>query len=88
MRPPAAIPGRSGRPFDLAHELRTPLHTILTAADLVLSGDAGPVSAQAAALVGEIAGAARRLELLSRLLILDPDGRPSADDRLAAGGES
>ena len=26
--------------------------------------------------IGEIAGAARRLELLSRLLILDPDGRP------------
>ncbi len=64
-----AEPGPA-EPFDLAHELRTPLHTILTAADLVLSGDAGPISAQAAGLVGEIARAARRLEALSRDLVV------------------
>lgn len=61
------------RVLDLAHELRTPLHTILTAADLMLSGDAGQISAPAAGLVGEIARAARRLERLSeRLLAADP----------------
>lgn len=66
----------AGEAFDLAHELRTPLHTILTAADLVLSGDAGPVSIQAAGLVGEIARAARRLEALSRDLLAGDGRRP------------
>jgi hypothetical protein len=77
-----------GDPIDLAHELRTPLHTILTAADLVLSGDAGPVSSQAARLVGEIADAARRLETLSRQLIVDRGGRCSPAAGPAGGAES
>jgi signal transduction histidine kinase len=67
-------------PIDLAHELRTPLHTIRTAADLVLSGDAGPISGQAAGLVGEIARAARRLEVVTEMLLAEEATlRPSAN---------
>lgn len=56
-------------PSDLGHELRTPLHAIRNAAELVLSGDVGAVSAEAAALVTEIAAAARRLETVVEAVI-------------------
>lgn len=71
-------PGEDRGPVDLAHELRTPLHAILTAADLVLSGDAGSISEAAAGLVGEIARAARRLEVLTEMLLAEDSARRHA----------
>lgn len=63
----------------LAHELRTPLHAIRASAELILAGDAGPIGDDVLTLVGGIASAAQRLELLVGLLVIGAacDERPA-----------
>lgn len=51
-----------GRKKSVPAEERTPLHGILGCCELLLGGQAGPLSAEARRLITAIAGAARRLE--------------------------
>lgn len=63
---PAEAP--TSEPADLlmlaAHELRTPLHAVRGFVELVLTGTAGPLSAEALDYLGQVARAGRKLEVV------------------------
>ncbi|MFO1070425.1 MAG: hypothetical protein U1E14_18065 [Geminicoccaceae bacterium] len=68
---------------DPGHELRTPLHAIRSAAELLLAGEGGALGAAALPLVAVIAEAARQLEaplhLLAALAAVEDEREASLD---------